>query len=89
MHSQPERGRLSATISQMRKANKEMFRKLCLEPSRNDEDHIITVRTSHMWKVLVDGKPNGLKGFGELSPELAQAVDSYVNKVLELLKDLS
>jgi hypothetical protein len=88
-YSEEERARLLGAISQMRQANAEMFQALSLEPSHYTEDHIMAAKNSHLWTILVDSKTSGLKGFGELSPELADAVDSHVNRLLELLKELS
>ena len=87
-YSDHQRSKLLDAISQMRRANAEMFQALSLQPSHYTEDHIMTAKNSHLWTILVDSKSKGMKGFGELPPELAQAVDSHVDKLLQLLKEL-
>jgi hypothetical protein len=88
-YSEEERARLSTAISEMRRANAEMFLALGLEASHYTEDRIMSAKNAHLWTILVDSKSRGMKGFGELPPELAHAVDFHVSRLLELLKELS
>lgn len=88
-YTQEDRERLLEAISRMREANAEMFHALNLEVSPYTEENIITAKNTHMWTVLVDSKAHGLRGFGELPPDLARAVDAHIDKLLELLKDLA
>jgi len=87
-YSESKRARLLTAIAEMRRANTEMFRILDLRRSHYTEDHIMAAKNSHLWTILVDSKSTSLRGFGELPPDLAQVVDSHINRLLELLKEL-
>jgi hypothetical protein len=88
-YSENDRQRLLIAISEMRQANAEMFRELNLEPSHYTEDHIITAKNTHMWTILVDSTSQGLRGFGDLSPAMIEAVDLHIKRLLRLLKEIS
>lgn len=87
--SDEERIRLLAALAQMRQANAEMVRALGLEASPYREDRVITAKRTYLWTILVDSKSKGLRGFGQLAPELAEVVDHHVNRLLELLEEIS
>lgn len=89
MYSEEERSRVLGAIGRMREANADMVHALKLEASHYREDRVITAKRTHLWTVLVDSKPKGLRGFGELNPNAAEAVDAYVNRLLEMLEEIS
>jgi hypothetical protein len=89
VYSAGDRDRLLAAIQRMREANTEMVRDLGLESSQFREDRVITSKQAHLWTILVDSKAAGLKGFGQLTSEQAQAVDDHVDTLLSLLNEIS
>lgn len=87
-YSEHERARSLAVIAEMRRVNAEMFRTLDLERSRYAEDQVIHAKKTHIWTILVDSRSARLGGYGELTGEVGRAVDTHVDRLLELLKDL-
>lgn len=88
-YSDEKRQRLLAAIERMKEANAEMVRALNLVPNHYTEEQIIKARNTHLWTLLVDSKPEAMKGFGEMPRDVAAVVDSHVNKLLQLLEQLS
>ena len=48
----------------------------------------MAAKGAHLWTILTDSKPKGLRGFGDLPPDVAQSVDKHVSRLLELLHAL-
>jgi predicted Zn-ribbon and HTH transcriptional regulator len=76
------------TIAKVRESNEEMFHALHLEPNVFSETQIVRSRIVHLWAVLRDSKSKGLRRFGELPADAAAEVDSRVDKLLSILKEL-
>lgn len=87
-YSESERIKLLSAIAKMKELNARMFRTLNLEPSYYTEEQIIVAKKTHLWTVLVDSKPKGMKGFGTLTPEQAHAVDIHIDTLLQALQDI-
>jgi len=87
-YAEPDRRHLLSAIARMRELNAEMFRAFKLEPLQYTEEQMIAATRTHLWTVLVDSKSKGMKGFGALSPEQGEVVDSYIGKLLEALREL-
>lgn len=82
------RQKIFVTAARLREANDEMFRSLHLEPNVFSETQIVQARIVHLWTVLKDSRSRGLKRFGELAPEEATEVDSHVDRLLGILKEI-
>jgi hypothetical protein len=82
------RQRILATVARLRESNDSMFRSLHLEPNVFSETQIVRSRIVHLWAVLRDSRSKGLKRFGELPPDVAAEVDTNVDAMLAILKDL-
>ena len=80
--------KLLATAAKLRESNEEMFHALHLEPNVFSETQIIRARIVHLWAVLRDSKSKGLRRFGELPAETAAEVDTRIDKLLAILKDV-
>jgi hypothetical protein len=86
-YSEETRGEILAAIAEMRKANEEMVHAFKLQKHERDEARILRAAIAHLWVILSDSTAKGMRGFGPLSPELAPEVDSYIHRLLILLKE--
>ena len=85
-YSQEERESFLRAMRRMRRANAEMVQDLGLEPSVLLDMQIFRAKTSYLWRVLIDSQSGAMKGFGELPPDAAVAIDQHVARLLDLLK---
>ena len=86
-YAEDTREKLLDAISTMRKANEEMVRTFELRKHERDEARILRASISHLWVILSDSTSRGMRGFGQISPELAAEVDQNIHRLLELLKE--
>jgi hypothetical protein len=87
-YSEVTREELLVAITKMREANEEMVRTFKLQKHERDEARILRAATSHLWVILSDSTSRGMRGFGDLPPELASEVDNHVNRLMMLLKEI-
>ncbi len=85
-YNEADRERLLHALTELRKANEQMIRDLDLQQTVKAEDRIVTASLSHLWTVLADSTSLGLRGFGTLSPDAAQAIDRHIGKMVDLVK---
>ncbi|HEX2869383.1 MAG TPA: hypothetical protein VHO03_20230 [Ignavibacteriales bacterium] len=87
-YNEPEREALIGAIRQLKELNKKMFYDLGLNETIHTEEQIVRAKAGHLWTILIDSTPKGLKGYGMLPPDQAEVLDVYVNNLLEMLKYL-
>jgi hypothetical protein len=69
----------------MRKVNEEMVCTFQLQKTEREEARILRAAIAQLWTILVDSTSKGMRGFGNLSPELARELDRHVERLLVLL----
>jgi sugar/nucleoside kinase (ribokinase family) len=85
-YSDKERESILDLISELKKLNEEMFYIFDLEPKQTTDKQVIQAKASYLWTILMDSEPEALRGYGEFPPEIAPHLLSYINKMVELLK---
>jgi hypothetical protein len=83
-----ERASILDLIKYLKIENEKMIKDLNLPKEKLYEDRIVRGRLSHIWALLVDSTPKGLKGYGELNSNQAEVLDSYINKLLDIVYKL-
>jgi len=84
-YSDRSRQDLLDAISEMRKVNEEMVCTFQLQKTEREEARILRAAIAQLWTILVDSTSKGMRGFGNLSPELARELDRHVERLLVLL----
>lgn len=87
-YSVEERRRLLTAIAALRSANHDVFIALHLQATLRIEAQIVRAKNAYLWTVLMDSKANGMRGFGDLTEEQATLIDTHVDKLLKLLKEI-
>lgn len=83
--SASQRRLVLADIERMRSLMREMKATLGLEPGVENVGRLIWGKSSAFWQVLIETTSKHLKGYGELSPELARYLDPRMEVLIKHL----
>lgn len=72
----------------VREKNEKMFNDLNLNKNDLFEDRIVRSRVGHIWTILCDSTPAGMKGYGDLSEAEAKLISAHVNDLLNTVNEI-
>lgn len=86
--SGPEREKIRNAVEQLRPLLTEFVRKHDLRVSRRDTRRVMVAEISRMWTVLEDLHAKKLRGMGTVPAAIAAEIDSDVDRMLLLVKEM-
>ena len=74
-------------VHELRRLNASLFDELHLQATTTDEKQIVNAKFTQLWTILIDSKPNALKGAGKIPAEDAKIIEKHVDEMVALLND--
>lgn len=84
-YSAEKRAELLAAVREVRRLNESLFHGLHLKATTTDEQQIVNAKFSQLWTILIDSKPDALKGAGDIPEDEAMLIEKYVNEMVARL----
>ncbi|GBC76829.1 hypothetical protein HRbin08_00297 [bacterium HR08] len=77
-----ERAHIRMTIARVRDRLRRLREQFQLQPQRREVRSLLRGYFAHFWAVLSDCRADKLRGYGEVAPQLKQALDPEVEALL-------
>jgi hypothetical protein len=84
-YSDEKRVELLAAVHEVRRLNESLFHSLHLKATTTDEKQIVNAKFSQLWTILIDNKPNVMKGAGDIPEEEAKIIEKHIGEMVASL----